>query len=573
LDTTRVLIAVILSLGLIFAYQELVLKRMYPPEAEHARAKPTAMVTPAAAVPSAVVSAAPAASVAAAPSASATAGAAAHAVTAPPTVGALKPAGPPVAARDITVETPLYTAVVSTRGGRLISFLLSKYKETAARNSPLYQMVSPTSSRNLPMELLIAHGGAIANDADLNYSTSAPEKIHVRPGGEAKLELTAKADDGSTITKTIEFKADSYALKMSAEVSGGAAPSGVGLALSQPLTAHEGYRDLPELQADVSSKVLTEEEKGLKKGVAPATGPITYAGFGDRYFLTAYLPENPPSGTLSMAYEGDQALVRIMFEGSSALTTRIYLGPKLLNSLESVNPALNKAINFGWSGILALPFLRVLRVFHYVSPNYGWDIILLTLLVRVLSLPLSVKSQRSMMRMQRLQPQMEKIREKFKDDNERLQREMVDLYKRNHVNPLGGCLPMAVQFPIFIGLYEALLNAVELRHAPFMWWIRDLSAPDCYKLSWMPKLPYMDCHGLPVLVIVMGISTFFQQKMTPTSPDPNQQRMMMLMPIFFTVLFVNFPAGLTLYYFASNVLGIVQQIFLNREFKAYTPSA
>ncbi len=570
MDTTRVLIAVILSLGLIFAYQELVLKRMYPPQAEQARAKPTALATAASApsAPSAVASAAATASAAAAPAASATA--AAQVAVA---MESLQPAGPAAAARDITVEAPLYTAVVSTRGGRITSYLLSKYKETAARDSPQYQMISLATPQNLPMELLVEHGGAVANDARLDYSTSAPDRIVVPAGGESKLELVAKAEDGTTIVKTVTFKADSYALAMNAAVSGGPAPSALGVALSQPLTAHEGYRDLPELQADVSSKVLTEEEKGLKKGVAPVTGPITYAGFGDRYFLTAYLPAKPRSGTLSMSYVGDQALARMMFEGSSTLTTRIYLGPKLLDSLESVEPTLNKAINFGWSGILALPFLRVLKLFHYVSPNYGWDIILLTILVRLLSLPLSIKSQRSMMRMQRLQPQMEKIREKFKDDNERLQREMVDLYKRNHVNPLGGCLPMAVQFPIFIGLYEALLNAVELRHAPFIWWIRDLSAPDCYKLSWMPRLPYMDCHGLPILVIVMGVSTFFQQKMTPTSPDPNQQRMMMLMPIFFTVLFVNFPAGLTLYYFASNVLGIVQQIFLNREFKAYTPSA
>jgi YidC/Oxa1 family membrane protein insertase len=572
LDTTRVLIAVILSLGLIFAYQELVLKRMYPPQAEQTHAKPTALATTATApAPSVVASAAASASIAAARAASATP--AAHAVATPIPGGSLKPAGPAVAARDITVKTPLYTAVVSTRGGRITSFLLSKYKETAARDSPQYQMIPLATPQNLPMELLVEQGGSVANDTGLNYSSSAPDQITVPAGGQTKLELSARAEDGSTITKTVTFKAGSYALTMSAAISGGPAPSALGVALSQPLTAHKGYRDLPELQADVSSKVLTEEEKGLKKGVAPVTGPITYAGFGDRYFLSAYLPRDPSSGTLSMSYVGDQALALMMFHGISTLTTRIYLGPKLLASLELVDPALNKAINFGWSGILALPFLRVLRVFHYVSPNYGWDIILLTILVRVLSLPLSIKSQRSMMRMQRLQPQMEKIREKFKDDNERLQREMVDLYKRNHVNPLGGCLPMAVQFPIFIGLYEALLNAVELRHAPFIWWIRDLSAPDCYKLSWMPRLPYMDCHGLPILVIVMGVSTFFQQKMTPTSPDPNQQRMMMLMPIFFTVLFVNFPAGLTLYYFASNVLGIVQQIFLNREFKAYTPSA
>lgn len=559
MDTTRVLIAIILSLVLIVAYQELVVKRMYPPHPEHELATATAVKTPAAAASAAAT----------APTAKATAQAAAPAVAA----GAMVPAGPPVTARDITVDAPLYKAVISTRGGRITSFLLKKYKETAARNSPLYQMIPPNAAGNLPLGLLLSRGGKLATDANLNYSSGAPGTIAVPAGGSSTLDLTAHSADGATITKEITFRAGSYAITMHAAVSGTAVPSAVGLVLSQPLVAHAGYRDVPELQADVSSKVLTEEEKGLKKGVKPVTGPIIFAGFGDRYFLSAYLPETPSSGTLSMSFESGEALARMMFEGTAAITARIYLGPKLLDSLESVNPALNKAINFGWSGILALPFLRVLKLFHYVSSNWGWDIILMTVLVRILFLPLSVKSQRSMMRMQRLQPQMEKIREKFKDDNEKLQREMVDLYKRNHVNPLGGCLPMAVQFPIFIGLYEALLNAVELRHAPFIWWIRDLSAPDCYKVSWMPRLPYVDCHGLPILVIVMGISTFFQQKLTPMSPDPNQQRMMMLMPIFFTVLFVNFPAGLTLYYFASNVLGIVQQLFLNREFKAYAPSA
>jgi YidC/Oxa1 family membrane protein insertase len=564
LDTTRVLIAVILSLGLIFAYQELVLKRMYPPTSEEAGATPTAARTAGAAA-SAMASAA------GAPSAAPTSSAAAALPALPGVAGALKPAGPPGATRDIQVETPLYVATISTRGGRITSFKLRKYKETAAANSGLYEMVPPGAAQSLPLELLIARAGGLANDSDLTYSTTASDRVEIPADGQSKLELTAKAEDGAAISKTITFKADSYALAMNASVSGGQTPEGLGLALSQPLVAHVGYRDNPELQADVQNKVLTEQEKGLKKGVAPAVGTIAFAGFGDRYFLTAYLPQNPASGTLSMSYEGNEAMARMLFEGTSVLTTRIYIGPKLLDSLEGVDPALNKAIDFGWSGILALPFLRVLKVFHYVSPNYGWDIILLTIVVRILFLPLSIKSQRSMMRMQRLAPQIEKIREKFKDDNERLQREMVDLYKRNHANPLGGCLPMAVQFPIFIGLYEALLNAVELRHAPFIWWIRDLSAPDCYKVSWMPKLPFMDCHGIPVLVIVMGVSTFFQQWMTPTSPDPNQQRMMMLMPIFFTVIFVNFPAGLTLYYFASNVLGIIQQIFLNREFKAFAP--
>jgi YidC/Oxa1 family membrane protein insertase len=192
LDTTRVLIAVILSLGLIFAYQELVLKRMYPPQPEQEQAKASALATPVS-VPSAAQSAAAAPSAAAA----AVATTAAHTVAAPVLAGSLKPAGPPATApRDVTVETPLYTAVVSMRGGRITSFLLSKYKETAARDSPQYQMISLAAPQNLPMELLVAHGGSIANDAGLDYSTSAPGEIKVPAGGESKLELTATAEDG-----------------------------------------------------------------------------------------------------------------------------------------------------------------------------------------------------------------------------------------------------------------------------------------------------------------------------------------------------------------------------------------
>jgi YidC/Oxa1 family membrane protein insertase len=166
-----------------------------------------------------------------------------------------------------------------------------------------------------------------------------------------------------------------------------------------------------------------------------------------------------------------------------------------------------------------------------------------------------------------MQPQVERIREKHREDQERLNREMVDLYKRNHVNPLGGCLPMVVQLPVFFGLYEALLNAIELRHAPFVGWISDLSAPDCLHVSWIPLLPFTSCHGIPVLVILMTITAFVQQWMAPRQPDPNQQKMMMYMPVAFSLIFVNMPAGLTLYYFSSNLLGVVQQFILNREFK------
>jgi YidC/Oxa1 family membrane protein insertase len=273
-----------------------------------------------------------------------------------------------------------------------------------------------------------------------------------------------------------------------------------------------------------------------------------------------------------MSFNGSQADADLLFAGAQQLRAVVYMGPKQIDILEAINPLLTKAIDFGWTGILALAFLRTLKLFHLIAPNYGIDIILLTVAIRMALLPMSIRSQRSMIRMQRLQPQIAKIREKFADDNERLQKEMVDLYRRNGVNPLGGCAPMVLQLPIFIGLYEALLNAVELRHAPFMGWITDLSTPDCLMIPGMPKVPMTHCGGIPVLVLLMGLSTFLQQWMMPQSPDPNQQKMMMLSPIIFTIMLVNFPAGLSLYYFSSNVLGIVQQFFLNREFKQLTPA-
>ena len=385
--------------------------------------------------------------------------------------------------------------------------------------------------------------------------------------------FTAKTADGTTITKTFTFKPSSYVFSMDVAVAGGPAPNQLGVSMSQPLTAHQGYYDIPELQADVADKVITENEKKLKaRGCRTVAGPITYAGFGDRYFLAVFLPRRPDDRHARDGVYGDEAIARLLFDGATRIHSEVYMGPKLLEALDAVNPALHKAIDFGWAGILAIIFLRTLKLFHYIAPNYGVDIILLTVSIRIAFLPISIRSQRSMMKMQRLQPQIQRLRDKLKDNNEQLQKEMVDLYKRNHVNPLGGCAPMALQLPIFIGLYEALLNSVELRHAPFVGWINDLSTPDCLHISWMPQLPLTHCHGLPVLVLLMGLTSFLQQYMTPTTPDPNQQRMMMLTPLIFTIMLINFPAGLALYYFSSNLLGVIQQYFLNREFQQYTPA-
>ncbi len=566
LDSSRVLIAVVLSIVLVVAYQELVLKRFFPPPTEQQQQAAQQAKAAKAVAPGAVASgvAAPAA-------------VAIGAVESGQQSVAMAPSGAAGPERTVEVDTDFYVAVFTTRGARLKSFILRRYRQNAPKDSPPYEMVQIPPVGVLPLGALMTRGGQLLDDRDLSYATTAPAQIKPAAGADATATFVAQAADGTTITKTFTFRASSYVFSMDVAIAagaaaGGPAPNQIGVSMSQPLTAHQGYYDIPELQADVGDKVYTENEKKMKQGVPPVAGTITYAGFGDRYFLAVFLPVAPTSGTLAMAYAGDEAIARVLFDGAARIHSEIYMGPKLLEALEAVNPALHKSIDFGFFGILAIVFLRALKLFHYIAPNYGVDIILLTVSIRIAFLPISIKSQRSMMKMQRLQPQMTRLREKYKDNNEQLQKEMVDLYKRNHVNPLGGCAPMALQLPIFIGLYEALLNSVELRHAPFVGWINDLSTPDCLHIPGLPQLPMVHCHGLPVLVLLMGLTSFLQQYMTPTSPDPNQQKMMMLTPLIFTIMLINFPAGLALYYFSSNLLGVIQQYFLNREFQQYTPA-
>jgi YidC/Oxa1 family membrane protein insertase len=554
LDTSRLVLAILLSLGLVFAYQELVLKRFYPPP------KPGEQMPNAAA--SGAMTASGGATTAAVPP-----------IVVAPIAEAL-PAASHSPEKLIEVDTELYHATFTSHGGRLKSMRLKQYRETAASDSAPYEMVRAAANDELPLGVMLDQDGKAADDRELDYSAAAPENLEIRDGQHASLQLEAHTADGGKIDKTFSFEGDRYVFDMEVTVNAPKPPLSIGLAMMEPLTERgEGYYDIPALQADVADKVLNENEKSLKKGIPPMSGRIAFVGFGDRYFLNAFMPESPAIGTLAMEFLGTEASARLVFPSASTLKTRIYMGPKKLEALEAVSPTLTKSINFGWASILALAFLRVLKVFHVFVPNWGWDIILMTLGLRILMLPMSIKGQRSMIRMQRLQPQMERLRAQFKDDSERLNKEMVDLYKRNHVNPVGGCAPMIIQLPVFIGLYEALLNAVDLRHAPFMLWMKDLSAPDCFPIAAMPKLPFMHCQGIPVLVLLMGLSAYFQQAMTPTQPDPNQQRMMMLSPIIFTIFFVNFPAGLSLYYFASNVLGAIQQFVLNREFKQAAPAS
>jgi len=548
-------------MGVLFGYQEFLQWRypdLYGPKAKHA--------APVVAPPAA--SGAGASSSGQESSAQATPGlAAAEGSPAAGGAGAITP----FAEHLVVIDTDLYEATLTSHGARLESFKLKKYRATAAPQSPDYELIR--RGERMPIGMVVVQNGVSRDDADVDYATTAPARIEATGDAPVKVTFTATTHDGSKLEKTFSFRGSSYVFDVAAQaaLASGAAPGGLGLTLSQPLTALAGYRDNPEIQADVQGKIETGVEKTVQKGMAPVSGQISFAGFGDRYFLAAFLPITPQTGTFTVTYANGEADAQILFTGVGHLASRVFMGPKELNLLEAVDPTLSKAIDLGYWGIIALPFLRLLKLFYRVFPNYGVAIILLTIVVKLATLPIAVRGQRSMMKMQRLQPQVTKIREKYKDDSERLNREMVDLYKRNHVNPLGGCLPMLIQFPVMIALYQTLLNAVDLRHAAFIGWIRDLSAPDCLHIAWIPEIPFIACHGIPALVVLMTISTFLQQWLMPRQADPSQQKMMMIMPLAFSFIFLQFPSGLTLYYFVSNLLGIVQQVILNKEFQQTSP--
>ncbi len=316
---------------------------------------------------------------------------------------------------------------------------------------------------------------------------------------------------------------------------------------------------------------------GEDEGPTTFTGSIEWAGVSNRYFLAALIPSAEQATSAHVSFhpvvEGKSARVRFAYEdvdiNPGQVVTRnfsAYMGPKIPATLRSVTPTLEQSIDLGYSWLEPLTtfFHWLLGVLYGVIPNYGVAIIIVTLLVRLVTLPIMQKQMKSMERMRELQPRLKEIQEKFKEDRQAQSQEQMKLYKEEGVNPLGGCLPMLLQFPVFIGLFYALQSTIALRHAPFALWITDLSAPE--ELVTIPGL------DLPVRVlpIVMGASMFIQQRMTPmTGMDPVQARMMTtVMPLMMMVLFYQFPSGLVLYWMISNFLGIGHQLWVRRKREA-----
>lgn len=464
--------------------------------------------------------------------------------------------------KDLKVETDSYLAVFTTHGARLKSFKFKNFRTSADEKSPLFEIISSAAGVPLPLGVRLQTPVPF-EDSALVYGVQGAD---LKLPGDAKgsLVFQGQTADGTVITKALAFNGATYSIGLEVGVKSAYGAALVPEVLLTEKSDHaEPNHDAPfeGFIALVDNKIKRELPEDAAKG-HEFSGDVSWSGFGYTYFLVALFPDNGVQHKISVRQIGTALIASINGPAANGRYT-LFIGPKELDLLQSIGKGAERAIDFGYFGFVSIPFLYVLHFFHRFTGSYGLDIIILTVLIKLLLWPLTHKSMVSMKSMAKLAPQMEKLKEKFAGDKEKLNKEIMELYKRNGVNPLGGCLPMVLQFPVFIGLYNALSTPIELRHAPFLW-IKDLSRPD-----WQ-ALPFTlgDWHlGVPILTILMGGSMFLQQWMTPSAGDPNQRRMMMLMPLMFTFMFVSFPAGLTVYWLVNNVLSIVQQYWINRSEK------
>lgn len=477
----------------------------------------------------------------------------------------------PLNGKDIPVETALYSAVVSENDGVIKSLRLKKYRESLGQDAPLKELVFTEGANQQPLRFAWGNGMPAT---PVQYTASRAQ-VTTTAGATATLTMTASPMPGLTLTRSMTFADDSYQILLDVVVKNDTTQALQGAPFlattnkpfAQDQKSSQGVFNGPAVYMDGTLQEV-KVDKLKKEGAKTLTGQLSWAAYEDSYFLCGIIPPQVGSSTVQFTVSGEDQVTATVSGGQEVIAAggeqryqyTVFMGPKKLSILREVGSNLDKIINFGWFDVLAKPTLFLLNFFYRYLHNYGVAIILVTILFKLLFWPISHKGMKSMKTMQKIQPKMAKLREKYKDDHERLNQEMMSLYKTYKINPLGGCLPMILQIPVFFALYKVLLQTIELRHAPFMLWITDLSAPD--RLSIGFDIPGLG--GIPVLTLLMGASMFLQQKMSPTTGDPTQAKVMMFLPVIFTFMFLNFASGLVLYWFLNNLLSIGQQYMINR---------
>jgi YidC/Oxa1 family membrane protein insertase len=553
MDTQRLILFFIFSFSLLMLWTEWE-KEKRPKPAASAPA-PTGVPTPSKPAPAPGPTTAPAAAPAAAPQEK---------------VASVPAAQTAVAKSEtVRVRTDVLIAEVDSLGGTLKRLELLKHKDAIdpAKNFVLFG----------PEHSYSAQSGLIGEGLP-NHRTPwrvQPGVRELQPDGDRiEIKLIADGPNGSSVEKSYTFRRDSYIVDVAFEVSNRGA---------SPVALHAYYQVVRDGKAPAGetammytftgAAVYTPEKAFQKvefsdldknKGEFQKQAASGWIGMVQHYFVAAWLPqdkaarENYAKKLPDGLYSAGAILAAPAIEpgGKARIDVALFAGPQEQQRLKTAAPGLDLVVDFGWLTIIAWPLFAVLEFFYKWSGNWGVAIILLTVLIKLIFFPLSAASYKSMAKMKLITPRLQKIREMYQHDRTKMNQAMMELYKTEKINPLGGCFPILVQIPVFIALYWVLLASIELRHAPFILWIKDLSALDPY-------------YVLPVL---MTVTMILQTRMNPTPPDPVQAKVMQFMPYMFSVFFFFFPAGLVLYWLVNNILSILQQWQIQRMFDRDRPA-
>jgi len=503
--------------------------------------------------------------------------------------------------KDVFVETLHYWAVFTSDGARLKQFKLKKYLDSVEESPITIQLtqlvqgllgkkkkdpktpqpldlVNTSEAEGLPLGLIIDSNPSLSAG---NWEVDKEQLNLMKPDESGEISFSRSLDNGLTIVKRYGFNSERDTLDLEIEIQNSSSnqiPVTMGVEWIGKIDLRklidDGNRDFGLKYAYLKNQKVEAKDLGGSRssGCTPGcsspratvepfdisdNGDIRWFAFSGEYF-TALLMPSPLKGNVTLNVKGTEKSLLTAEMVSSPLSVlpgqsvkipyRVYLGPKETERLKELGSDAEKLIDFGYFTVVARPLLWFLRLTNNVTKNFGIDIIILSILIKIIFLPLTQISFKSMKEMQKVQPEMARLKELHKNDKARLQQETMLLYKRRKINPMSGCLPMVIQIPVFIALYNVLQNTFEMRHAPFMLWISDLSAKDPIYLT----------------PLVMGATMVIQQKMTPSAADPAQAKLFMLMPIMFTFMFLSFPSGLVLYWLVTNVLSITHQYYLNK---------
>lgn len=464
----------------------------------------------------------------------------------------------------VDVKTDTLRLQIDTRGGTVVKALLEKYPVAVDKPEVKFQLMGTD-----PSDYFIAQSGLLSAD-----KTSAPthqaiysslQNSYVMADGQDSLqvELVWQSDTGVKVFKTYTFTRGSHNVHITHRVENGSDKIWTGREYRQLKRGKPADSGNVFMYTYTGAAIYSPEDKyqkysfdKLAEGELDRDVKDGWIAMIQHYFLAAYVP---PRGETEHFYGKQVAdgrylvgtftpAVKLAPGDSHEFGGSLFIGPKLQHELAKVAEGLDLTVDYGWLSVIAQPIFWILEWIHAIVGNWGWTIIIFTILIKGVFFKLSETSYKSMANMRRMTPRIQSLKERYGDDKQRMQQAMMELYKTEKINPLGGCLPMLVQMPFFIALYWVLLESVEMRQAPFILWIQDLSIRD----------PYF------VLPVLMGITMFVQQKLNPTPPDPMQAKMMMILPVVFTAMFAFFPAGLVLYWFVNNLLSIAQQWVITR---------